>query len=148
MHAQNVQWMCAWNFVSAEASARAKREKCMTFDIQSRFYPGSLTAIPFILQDLPGAPGCSREITREDSRVKFPKSLPAFYPRFYPRDLSYYKITRVHPGKNLLSVKGVLVYEHNDLAFLFWDIFCGACSQWGELASIIRKGRNFPNYQC
>ena len=46
----------------------------------------------------PGAPGCSREITREDSRVKFPKSLPAFYPRFYPRDLSRYKISRVHPG--------------------------------------------------
>ena len=38
------------------------------------------------------------------------------------------------------------VYEHKDLAFLFWDIFCGACRQWGELASKMRKGRNSPNY--
>ena len=45
-------------------------------------------------------------------------------------------------------IEFALVCEHKDLAFLFWDIFCGACSQWGELASIMRKGRIFPNDQC
>ena len=81
---------------------RARKEKSVWPLTFNRDFTRSLTAIPFILQDLPGAPGCTRvlrEITREDSRVKFPKSLPAFYPRFYPRDLSYYKISRVHPGK-------------------------------------------------
>ena len=83
----------------ALASARCQTRKVYDLWHSIAILPGSLTTIPFILQDLPGAPGCSREITREDSRVKFPKSLPAFYPRFYLRDLSYYKISRVHPGK-------------------------------------------------
>ena len=47
----------------------------------------------------------------------------------------------------IFSIEFALVCEHKDIAFLFWDIFCGACSQWGELASIMRKGRNFSNYQ-
>ena len=61
------------------------------------------------------SPGCTREFTRDDSRVTFPKSLaafyPAFHPAFHPRDLSRCDITRVHPVApewNLLSVKGVL----------------------------------------
>ena len=43
------------------------------------------------------------------------------------------------------GIEFALVCEHKDIAFLFWDIFCGACSQWGELASTMRKGRNFSN---
>ena len=68
--------------------------------------PGSLTAMPFTLQLHPGAPGCSREFTRDDSRVTFPKSLAAFYPAFHPRDLSRCDITRVHPGEICSAWKG------------------------------------------
>ena len=41
------------------------------------------------------------------------------------------------------GIEFALVCEHKDIAFLFWDIFCGACSQWGELASIMRKAETF-----
>ena len=48
------------------------------------------------------SPGCTREFTRDDSRVTFPKSLAAFYPAFHPRDLSR-------------CVKGVLEYLKSNL---------------------------------
>ena len=35
------------------------------------------------------------------------------------------------------------VYQEKGYSFRMWDIFCGACSQWGEIASIMRKGRHF-----
>ena len=44
------------------------------------------------------------------------------------------------------GIEFALVCEHKDIAFLFWDIFCGACGQWGKFASIMRKGRNFSHY--
>ena len=40
-----------------------------------------------------------------------------------------------------------LVSDLGTFLQLFLQLFCGACSQSGELASIMRKGRNFPNYQ-
>ena len=52
------------------------------------------------------SPGCTREFTRDDSRVTFPKSLAAFYPAFHPRDLSHCDITRVHPGEICSAWKG------------------------------------------
>ena len=33
--------------------------------------------------------------------------------------------------------------EHKELTFLIWDIFCGACSQRVEFASIMRKAETF-----
>ena len=70
--------------------------------------PGSLTAMPFTLQLHPGAPGGTREFTRDDSRVTFPKSLAAFYPGFHPRDLSRCDITRVHPGEIAQRERGII----------------------------------------
>ena len=52
--------------------------------------------------------------------------------------------TFLHLCVNKIAIEFTLVYEHKDLAFRFWDISCRACNQWGELASIMRKGRNFP----
>ena len=52
------------------------------------------------------SPGCTREFNRDDWRVTFPKSLPAFYSGFYPRDLSHCDITRVHPGEICSAWKG------------------------------------------
>ena len=37
---------------------------------------------------------------------------------------------------NKIAIEFALVYEHKELEFLIWDIFCWACSQWRELASI------------
>ena len=45
------------------------------------------------------------------------------------------------------GIEFALVCEHKDIVFLFCDIFCGACSQWGELASKMRKGRNVSKYK-
>ena len=48
----------------------------------------------------------------------------------------------LYPGQ-----KAILIIQ-------IWDIFCGACSQWGALASILRKGRHFlitnviPSIDC
>ena len=56
--------------------------------------------------------------------------------------------TFLHLCVNKIAIEFALGYEHKDIAFLFWDIFCRACSQWRELASIMRKGRNLPHYQC